>query len=171
MKDLCLKTGCPWNAEYAFELPTVVTTSFFVTVIRTWSFYFNQAHYPIDEHKYWLRNRQRRQKPESSRLCTNRFQKAPWKVRYPYYSVYQGGFSVLPQLFSPWQNRGFLSCFSLDQEKKKKMQVNKHVTERLVHERHQSTRKTPTHWNKQSENKNDSQNSWSQQTSWTDAFT
>lgn len=49
-KDLYLKkTGCPWIAKYACKLTTVATAPFLIMVVKTWSFYLNQAGDPIEK--------------------------------------------------------------------------------------------------------------------------
>lgn len=85
---------------YAFELTTVVKTSSFIIVIKTWSFYLNQAHYPTEKHNYWLRNWLIRQKLESS-MFAQRAIKKPYEKLATLICLFTWGFSVLPQLFSP----------------------------------------------------------------------
>lgn len=108
----------------------------FYLVMGTWSFYLHQAQYPIEKHNCWLRNRLIREKLESSIFAQRAVKKPDGKLDIITPPRLLGGFSVPPQLFSPWQHREFLSCFSLYREKKKK-NLNKHISERLVHERHQ----------------------------------
>lgn len=61
-------------------------TSSFIIVIKTWSFYLNLAHYPIEKHNYWLRNWLIRQKLESSMFAQSAV-KSPmesWILSFPF---------------------------------------------------------------------------------------
>ena len=72
MKDLYSQTGRPWKARYAFKLARVATAPLFIIVTKTSGFDLNQAHYPIEKHQAWVRERQ---KPESSLFAQRAFQK------------------------------------------------------------------------------------------------
>lgn len=69
--------------------------------------------------------------------------------------IHWGGFSLLPQLFSPQQDREFLSFVSPSVGKN---QLSKYVNKDLCMKGIRPPRKTPIHGNRKSENKNDSQN-------------
>lgn len=82
-----------------------------MTVTKTWGFALKQAHYPIEKHRAWVRERR---KPESSLFAQRAFQKP--SGRPDALLIYGGGgrSAPLPQSYPPGAGEGMVTlCFSL----------------------------------------------------------
>lgn len=81
-----------------------------MTVTKTWGFALKQAHYPIEKHRAWVRERR---KPESSLFAQRAFQKP--SGRPDALLIYGGGpLRSSPTIVPPGAGEGMVTlCFSL----------------------------------------------------------